>query len=180
MDSYELNELLKNLEIKLSNIQNILQPHQLENRLTEINKLENETSFWTNSDEVAKIQKEKKLLENRLNEFKNISQEFSDFKELFELAIEEEENETLETLFSDIQSLSNQIRSLEIKTMLNGETDFKNAIITIHPGAGGTESQDWANMLFRMYNRWAERNNLKLEVLENHPIICSIFLHIFH
>ena len=166
MDSYELNELLKNLEIKLSNIQNILQPHQLENRLTEINKLENETSFWTNSDEVAKIQKEKKLLENRLNEFKNISQEFSDFKELFELAIEEEENETLETLFSDIQSLSNQIRSLEIKTMLNGETDFKNAIITIHPGAGGTESQDWASMLFRMYSRWAERNNLKLEVLD--------------
>jgi len=166
MDIYELNELLKNLEIKLSNIQNILQPHQLENRLTEINKLENETSFWTNSDEVAKIQKEKKSLENRLNEFKNISQEFSDFKELFELAVEEEENETLETLFSDIQSLSNQIRSLEIKTMLNGETDFKNAIITIHPGAGGTESQDWASMLFRMYNRWAERNNLKLEVLD--------------
>ena len=166
MDSYELNELLKNLEIKLSNIQNILQPHQLENRLTEINKLENETSFWTNSDEVAKIQKEKKSLENRLNEFKNISQEFSDFKELFELAVGEEENETLETLFSDIQSLSNQIRSLEIKTMLNGETDFKNAIITIHPGAGGTESQDWASMLFRMYSRWAERNNLKLEVLD--------------
>jgi peptide chain release factor 2 len=166
MDSYELNELLKNLEIKLSNIQNILQPHQLENRLTEINKLENETSFWTNSDEVAKIQKEKKSLENRLNEFKNISQEFSDFKELFELAVEEEENETLETLFSDIQNLSNQIRSLEIKTMLNGETDFKNAIITIHPGAGGTESQDWASMLFRMYSRWAERNNLKLEVLD--------------
>ena len=106
------------------------------------------------------------MLENRLNEFKNISQEFSDFKELFELAVEEEENETLETLFSDIQSLSNQIRSLEIKTMLNGETDFKNAIITIHPGAGGTESQDWASMLFRMYNRWAERNNLKLEVLD--------------
>ncbi len=78
----------------------------------------------------------------------------------------EKDDETLEMLFEDAENLKKHIQDLEIAIMLNGEHDSSNAIISIHPGAGGTESQDWASMLYRMYLRWAERKGFKVEILD--------------
>ncbi len=87
-------------------------------------------------------------------------------KEYFELAKTEGDEETLEMLFEEASSLEEHIKKLEIEIMLSGEHDNSNAIISIHPGAGGTESQDWASILYRMYLRWAERHGFKVEVLD--------------
>ncbi|MDE5591335.1 MAG: peptide chain release factor 2, partial [Helicobacter sp.] len=87
-----------------------------------------------------------------------------DAKELFEISLDDEE--TLQLLFAESKELEMQIKNAEIEIMLNDELDSNNAIFTITPGAGGTESQDWANMLYRMYLRWAERRNFKVELLD--------------
>jgi peptide chain release factor 2 len=166
MDNYHYIELLKKLEIKLENIRNILRPEILQNRLLEISNIENSPNFWNNPDEVAKIQKEKRQSESLLKQFIKIESALLDSRELFELATEEDDEETLETLFSEAEMLEELIQNGEIATMLSGEDDSKNAIISIHPGAGGTESQDWASMLLRMYNRWAERRDFKVEILD--------------
>jgi peptide chain release factor 2 len=166
MDNYHYIELLKKLEIKLENIRNILRPEILQNRLLEISNIENSPNFWNNPDEVAKIQKEKRQSESLLKKFIKIESALLDSRELFELATEEDDEETLETLFSEAEMLEELIQNGEIATMLSGEDDSKNAIISIHPGAGGTESQDWASMLLRMYNRWAERRDFKVEILD--------------
>ena len=85
---------------------------------------------------------------------------------MYDLASAEEDEETLNEVFNDVKELEKAIRDLEIEVMLSGENDEKNAIITIRPGAGGTESHDWASMLYRMYLRWAERKGFKIELLD--------------
>jgi peptide chain release factor 2 len=79
---------------------------------------------------------------------------------------EENDEESIELLFEEAPTLSDLVRDMEIATLLSGENDPNNAILSIHPGAGGTESQDWAQMLLRMYTRWAERHDFKVETLD--------------
>ena len=92
-----------------------------------------------------------------------------DAVEYFEMANSEKDEETLEMLYEDAESLQESTNALEVQMMLSGEHDSAHAIISIHPGAGGTESQDWASMLYRMYLRWAERRGFKVEVLDYQP-----------
>ncbi len=166
MDSYEYGELLKDLDSKLSNITNIIKPDVLEARLKEINSLEQNDSFWSNVDEMSKVQREKNRISALLDRYKEVYSALNDACELFELATKESDDDTLNALFLEANSLEELIRDAEIKVMLSGENDIKNAIISIHPGAGGTESQDWASILYRMYLRWAERMGFKVEVLD--------------
>jgi peptide chain release factor 2 len=166
MDNYEYSELLKDLNKKLSNIRNIVQPEKLQNRLKEISKIENAPEFWNNPQEVAQIQKEKRRTESLFSNFSEIATAVEDASELYEMAVEEGDEETLSTLFLEAEELRTLVKKGEVETMLSGETDSNNAIVSIHPGAGGTESQDWANMLFRMYGRWAERKGFKTETLD--------------
>ncbi len=89
-----------------------------------------------------------------------------DAVEYFEMAKSEKDDDTLEMLYEDAPNLHENTNALEVQMMLSGEHDGDNAIVTIHPGAGGTESQDWASMLYRMYLRWAERRGFKVEGLD--------------
>jgi len=166
MDSYEYSELIKELGNKLANIKSILKPEVIEKRLKEIEKLENDVNFWNNPKESSKIQKEKNVLIRKLERYKKALSYLNDNKDMFELASLEEDEETLNEVFKDIEEIKKFIRDLEIEMMLSDENDSKNAIITIHPGAGGTESHDWASMLYRMYLRYAEKKGWKVEVLD--------------
>jgi peptide chain release factor 2 len=166
MDSYEYGELLKELNQKVKNIKTIINPALLEQRLKEIEEIESSPDFWNSPDEVAKIGKEKRVIEQKLESFSAVNSALNDSMELFEMAVEESDDETLESLFSDSEELGNLIKEAEVQMMLSGEQDSSNAIVSIHPGAGGTESQDWASMLFRMYSRWAERRGFKAEILD--------------
>jgi len=166
MDNYEYSELLKALKNKVSNIASIIKPDEIKKRLKEIESLENEPSFWKNAKEAAILGKEKTKISNLLKKYEAAFNAINDAGELFDLANAENDTATLEALFNDSKDLEENITSLEISMLLNGENDNKNAIISIHPGAGGTESNDWASMLYRMYLRFCEREGFKVETLD--------------
>ncbi len=166
MDNYEYSELLKELQTKMDNITGVTEPDKLRKRLQEIEQLENSASFWDDAANAAKVQREKTQLERKLEKYEDAKTALEDAIELFEMAKEESDDETIETLFEEAEGLKNRIRSMEIEVLLSGEQDGNNAILSIHPGAGGTESQDWASMLLRMYKRYAERRGWSVEVLD--------------
>jgi len=166
MDNYEYTELLKDISLKMENITGVVEPQKIEARLAEIEELENNPEFWNDATNAAKIQKEKTQLERKLQKYQDAKSAVDDAIELYEMAKEENDEESIQALFDDAPSLQESIRAMEIEVLLSGESDANNAILSIHPGAGGTESQDWANMLLRMYKRWAERRGFKVELLD--------------
>ncbi|MBD3841029.1 MAG: peptide chain release factor 2 [Campylobacterales bacterium] len=166
MDNYEYTQLLKLLDKKLENIRSILKPEQIKQRLQEIEQIEQDPNFWNDVELATKTGKEKNLLLGRLNKFNKANSVLTDANELYEMACDEKDDDTVEMLFSEAHSLEDVIKQTEIEVMLSNPDDVSNAIVTIHPGAGGTESCDWASMLYRMYLRWAERRGFKVEVLD--------------
>jgi peptide chain release factor 2 len=166
MDAYEYGELLKTLTIKIENIKNIVKPDVVENRLKEIENMEQEPSFWSDAKNASKISQEKTRKSRILKKYRDANSSVWDANEFFDMAKTEGDDETLEMLYDEAETLSENISALEVEMMLSGEHDSNNAIVSIHPGAGGTESQDWANMLYRMYLRWAERRGFKVEGLD--------------
>ena len=166
MDNYEYTELLKSVTLKMTNITGVVEPEKIQNRLDEIEALENNQDFWNDAEHAAKIQKEKTQLQRKLSKYTIANDAVDDANELYEMAKEENDEDSINALYADAPSLEEQIRNMEIEVLLSGESDANNAILSIHPGAGGTESQDWAEMLLRMYKRWAERRDFKVEILD--------------
>ena len=166
MDAYEYGELLKVLTSKIDNIKNIVKPDTIKARLDEIANLQQEPNFWNDAKNASKISQEKTKKERILERYKRAYSSVEDAVEFFDMAKSEGDEETLEMLYEESETLNENINALEIQMMLSGENDGNNAIISIHPGAGGTESQDWASMLYRMYLRWAERKGFKVEGLD--------------
>lgn len=166
MDSYEYSELLKELRSKVENARSILQPDDIEAKLAHIAEEETAPDYWNDTKKMAETQREKGRLSGTLARFRSAEGAFIDAVEMFEFATSEEDNEMIESLFNEASDLEAKIRKLEIDVMLSGEHDNANAIVSIHPGAGGTESNDWASILYRMYLRWAERRGFKVEVID--------------
>ena len=166
MDNYEYTEILKELKIKIGNIAGVVEPHKIQMRLDEIEVLENEQSFWNDATNASKIQKEKTQLQRKLGKFNIANDSVNDAIELYDMAKEENDEESINALFDEASNLQEQIRSMEIQVLLSGDSDANNAIVSIHPGAGGTESQDWAEMLLRMYKNWANKHDFKVDVLD--------------
>ncbi len=139
------------------------------NKKKSLDELEEETrkpDFWNDAERQAKVLQQIKVLKNRVSEFEKLSNLIKDTYVLIEL-YEEENDESIATeLKQSMKDVSKEIERLEISNLLSGKHDADNAIITIHPGAGGTESQDWAQMLYRMYSMWCEKNGYKLEELD--------------
>ncbi len=166
MDNYEYTELLKNLNLKMGNITGVIEPTKIQERLDEIESLESDQDFWNDADYAAKIQKEKTQLQRKLDKYNLAKDSVTDAAELYEMAKEESDEDSIASLYEEAPTLENKIRSMEIEVLLSGDSDSNNAILSIHPGAGGTESQDWAEMLLRMYKRWAERREFTVEILD--------------
>ena len=166
MDNYEYTELLKTLTTKVENIGSIVKPDAIKKRLSEIENIEHDPNFWQDVARAGQIGKEKTKITNMLAKFTDAKAAVDDAAELYELANSENDADTLNALFEDASALNQKIVNLEISMMLSGEDDGKNAIVSIHPGAGGTESNDWASMLYRMYLRFCEREGDKVETLD--------------
>jgi len=169
VDHYEYTELLKTLTTKMQNVTDVVRPDIIEARLKEISELENAPEFWNDAAAAGVIQREKTQLERKLAKYSKTFNALEDAKDLYEMGKEEGDDETIESLFKDAGDLENKVKSMEIEVLLSGEHDSHNAILTIHPGAGGTESQDWASILLRMYTRWAERHDFTVEMLDYQP-----------
>ena len=129
----------------------------------------NKPDFWNDQKRAQKVTKETTNLKSQLEKEKKLQEIFDDL-ETYKLLLEEEFSEPLlNDAIENIEKNKEFIDKVEIQFLLNGKTDSNNAILTIHPGAGGTESQDWAEMLLRMYKRWAEDSNYKTEVVDYLP-----------
>ena len=150
----------------MDNIKNIVKPDDLTKRLDDIEEMQQDQNFWNDVANAGKISQEKTKTERILEKYNTANDAVHDALEYFEMAKAEKDEETLEMLYEDSDSLQESTNALEVQMMLSGEHDGANAIVSIHPGAGGTESQDWANMLYRMYLRWAERHGFKVEGLD--------------
>jgi len=166
LDNYEYSELLKKLKQQVENARSIIKPEAVKKRLDEIEAIEQDPDFWNDPEAAGAIQKEKTKLGSLYNKYIKASSAVADSEELFEMAREEDDADTIESLFAEADALEQRISALEIEVMLSGEMDGNNAIVSIHPGAGGTESQDWASILYRMYLRWAERKGFKAEIMD--------------
>lgn len=166
MDAYEYSELLKLLNKKLENITSILKPDELKQRLEQIQKQEENPDFWNDVSLATKVGIEKNRILSRLSKFDKANSAFEDTNDIYQLALEDKDEDTLSMLYEEASEIEELVRKTEIEVMLSDENDSLNAIVSIHPGAGGTESQDWASMLYRMYLRWAERYDYKIEILD--------------
>lgn len=126
-------------------------------------------NLWDDAAAAQKIMKERELLSNSINRIKAVQQEFKDSIEMLELAEIEDDAALIEASEKDIETLASKIARLRLETLLSGEADANDCFIEIHAGAGGTEAQDWALMLTRMYSRWAEAKGYKVDWIEESP-----------
>ncbi|MBL8576258.1 MAG: peptide chain release factor 2 [Mesorhizobium sp.] len=137
-------------------------------RLDYLNMRAEDSSLWNDAQEAQKLMRERQSLEDGVKAVRGVTQALEDNIGLIELGEEEGDQSVVEEAEAAIRSLAGEVRARQIETMLSGEADGNDTYLEIHAGAGGTESQDWANMLLRMYTRWAERRKFKVEVLEMH------------
>ncbi|PYX35853.1 MAG: peptide chain release factor 2, partial [Acidobacteria bacterium] len=140
---------------------------KLRQQLAEIEKKVADPNLWANPEKSQQIMRERKRLEHVLATEAELGRQGEDIAAYFELAREGEKVDA--DLRREIDSLRDLVDRLETETLLSGENDARNAIVTIHPGAGGTESQDWAEMLLRMYLRWAERQGFQTVLNDYQP-----------
>ena len=132
-------------------------------------RLEDETTqdgFWNNLERSQKVQTRLKQLQNKLHRFKKLMSTWEDLTTLCEMGQEAEDEEILEELKTEFPALETEIEEIRMTTLLSGEYDANNVILQLHSGAGGTEAQDWCQMLYRMYTRWAERHDFTYQILD--------------
>ena len=142
---------------------------KLDDARAEIAKLEAESSedgFWSDIERSQKVQKRMKQLQQKVSRYEKLCSKWDDLMAICEMAIEEGDDSMLDELRGDYAKLEGDLEAMRLSTLLSGEYDANNAILTIHPGAGGTEAQDWAQMLYRMYTRWAERHGYTYTLLD--------------
>lgn len=138
----------------------------LKQRLIFLEKKTLEDSFWTDNKDNSSVLREMFNIKSKIEKYNNLKSEFDNLKDLSDLLKLESDDELARELIKNTTKIENEITSLEINTLLSGKYDTNNAIITLHPGAGGTESQDWTQMLYRMYTRWAQDNGYEVKELD--------------
>lgn len=135
-------------------------------KLEEVNGLLEDPKVWDNASSAQKLGKEKRELELVVHSLQGLEASLNDSRELFEMAREENDDDTLLSVAADSEALEKQIADMEFKRMFSQPMDANNCFIEFQSGSGGTEAQDWCNMLLRMYLRYCERKGFKVEVLE--------------
>ena len=141
----------------------------LDDARSEIAELEAESAkegFWNDLDRSQKVQKRMKQLQQKCEKYEKLQSTWEDLMTICEMALEENDDSMLGELETDYAKLEGELEAMRLSTLLSGEYDANNVILSIHPGAGGTEAQDWAQMLYRMYTRWAERHGFTYTLMD--------------
>ncbi|MBQ7410500.1 MAG: peptide chain release factor 2 [Clostridia bacterium] len=166
---FELEENLRLLNELKEKLEQIKDSMKIDDLKSELSKLEAESlkeDFWNDQENSNKVFSKIKVLQRKINSYENLYSELNNLIEMNQLLEVEPDNDLLKELLENSDSIVAKIDDLEIQTLFSGKYDANNAIITLHPGAGGTESQDWAEMLYRMYGRWANSNGFTLKELD--------------
>ena len=128
-----------------------------------------EPTFWDDPDQAQKITQELNGVKAGVDKYKNILHKFEEMQILWEMGMEDKDETVCDDVEAEIKEINEAIEQLELELLLSGKYDANNAILTLHAGAGGTEAQDWTQMLLRMYGRWAERNGFSVETADLLP-----------
>lgn len=139
---------------------------RLENELAELEKETSNPDFWNNSENTQKVPAKIKKIKSKYTKYKELEKEINNLIELAEMVKLEYDEELAIDVTKNYKKQEKNLEKLELETLFSGKYDSNNAIVTIHPGAGGTESQDWAEMLYRMYTRWATKNEYEVKELD--------------
>lgn len=162
----ENKRFLNSLKTKLESINESMKIDSIKLELDNLKKQSMQENFWQDTEKSSKVYAQIKVLEKKIENYEVLKKELANLIEMNELLEIEFEQDLLNELLKSSKSLSDKLDTLEIQTLFSGKYDANNAIITLHPGAGGTESQDWAEMLYRMYGKWASSNGFTLKELD--------------
>ena len=162
----ELKLQLEQLEPDIKELSNALGLDKLKMEIEQLEQRAAQPGFWDDAENSQKILQKTGALKNKVEAYDNLVAAYDDTLALIELANEEEDLSLLEEAQAEFDKVKTDLDAQRLQTLLTGEYDSKNAILTFHAGAGGTEAQDWAEMLYRMYNRWAERHNFKVKEVD--------------
>ena len=165
----QFEELRLELERTKPEIDDLADALGLKAMMSEIEQLENkatEPGFWDDMDKSQVILQRTSALKNKVEGYNTLVSKYDDAMALIELANEDEDLSLLEEAQSEVEAIKEELEKQRLQTLLTGEYDSKNAILTFHAGSGGTEAQDWAEVLYRMYNRWAEKGGFKVKTLD--------------
>ncbi len=164
---------LEELKLKLSENGSLIEDlkeaigvPRLEEEIKELEKVSSVPDFWDDIENSQRILQKISFLKSRIRNYKKLKNLYEDTETLIDLAIEEKDLSLLDEARKNVELVQKELESQRLEILLNGEFDSKNAILTLHAGAGGTEAQDWVDMLYRMYCRWGERHNYKVKTLD--------------
>lgn len=164
MIEYELKVEIDQLSKKFDELKKLVDLENLKNKSMELEKLMEAPDFWGNQERAQKISIDNQNMKDRISKFNKLEKQFQDLEVAIEFS--DEDKGMLDQVYQIVSTIKKTIKDFEMEVILSGKFDNSNVFLSIHPGAGGTESQDWGSMLLRMYTRWAEKNNLKLETIE--------------
>ena len=162
----ELRLTLENLRPELNDLADAIGLKIMRDEVADLEEKSGEPGFWDDLENSQKILKRSSVLKNKIAEYEALSRDFEDTLTFIELANEEEDLSLFDEVSASVTRVSSTLAQQKLSTLLTGEYDGKNAILTFHAGAGGTEAQDWVQMLFRMYTMWAESHNYKVKTLD--------------
>ena len=166
---FDLDEAKKKVKEQSAKINEYEETAKIADKKEELEKLEKQTmesGFWNDAENSSKVLARIAELKRKIQSFSNLDEKVNTAQDMIELLAEEEDSEIEAEVNKELVQIDKSLENLEIETLLSGKYDKNNAIVTIHPGAGGTEAQDWAEMLYRMYTRWAQANNFQCEELD--------------
>ena len=162
----ELKLELQSLEPEIKDLSGALGLDKMKMEIEQLEQRAAQPGFWDDVENSQKVLQKTGALRNKVNAYNDLVTAYDDTIALIELANEEEDLSLLEEAQAEVQKVRAEYDKQRLQTLLTGEYDSKNAILTFHAGAGGTEAQDWAEMLYRMYNKWAESHNFKVKEVD--------------
>ncbi len=166
MDSSDYKDSSNSIIKRYLDIRGCLNLDSIKKEISELEKLTSDQGFWNNASKAKKVLQSISDMKNEISVADNLQSKFDDLKICNEII----ESDSMEDSYIDIlNDFIKMVEDFELKNILNDKDDGKDAIVTIHPGAGGTESQDWAEMLYRMYVRWADKKKFKIKMLDYQP-----------
>ena len=159
---YSLNEQ----RAKIVELGNALRIDEIKAQADELDKLTYAEDFWNDQENSSKVLQQAKQLKDKIEAYEKLAQKLEDAITLAEMAIEENDESYVEEVESELKDIVDTEERMRLELLLSGEYDSYNAIVSFHPGAGGTEAQDWALMLYRMYTRWGEKHGFNVKLID--------------
>ncbi|QCQ22135.1 peptide chain release factor 2 [Desulfoglaeba alkanexedens] len=165
-DVSEIKTVLRDLSLRIQTLGGIFDLAGMKERLQELDRIMTKSDFWDDPDAGKDVVKERAQLSEIVSEIERFQHELEENELLLEMALEENDATTVAEVAQKVKQLQKEMRALEVRRMLSAENDRENAIVSINAGAGGTEAQDWAEMLLRMYLRWCERKGFETQLID--------------